>query len=208
MKTKNLKFWQVALFLFATTLLGTSCEKDEPKKKRPEIFQHNIKDHSKWYYYSFKTKQFVGTGDTDPAKGDDAKWAERTDWDIAFHRYDVRTNGGTSGKGQGGILELKTTKYFSVKEVGNQPFTKDEIVKDGIYLGDPHKQKRIDSSISSIACEWIKFDHPKMAWVITKRNVFIVKTAEGKFVKIQFVNFLNDVNKSGYLTMRYAYLNK
>ncbi len=211
MKTKNLKIWQVALFLFATMLLVNSCEKetnDEPKKKNPEIFQHDIRDYSKWYYYSFKTKQFVGIGEADPKKGDDSKWAERLDWDIAFHRQDIRTNSGTSGKGKGGILELKTENYFSVKDFDLAVFEQDKVVDNTIMIEFTMPPTYLTSSVNSIASKWVKIADDMSHWELKKKNVFIVKTTEGKFVKIQFVNFLNDVNKSGYLTMRYAYLNK
>ena len=39
----------------------------------------------------------------------------------------------------------------------------------------------------------------------SEKNVFIVKTAKGKYAKIQFLNFLNDQDKSGYLTLKYAF---
>ncbi len=208
MNTKNLKIWQIVIFLLATTLFVTSCEKDdEPKKatKALEVKEKDITDYNKWYYFSFATGKFVGTGDTDPAKGDDAKWAKRTDWDIAFHRYDVRTNGGTSGKGQGAILKLATTKYDDVTEVGKGSFKKDEMIKDGIYLGDPHKQVKTTSSINTTASNWIGFSHEDMAWKMSKRNIFVVKTADGKYVKFQFINFLNEKDKSGYLSFKYFY---
>ena len=55
-----------------------------------------------WSYLNLERGVIVGTstlGDTDA----DAQWKQRTDWDIAFCDDMIRTNSGSSGRGEGGI---------------------------------------------------------------------------------------------------------
>lgn len=58
--------------------------------------------------------------------------------------------------------------------------------------------------VNSLISGWAKYVHTSGHYVISK-NVYIVKTADGKYVKLQFINYLNDEDKSGYLSFKYQY---
>lgn len=55
-----------------------------------------------WTYISMESGTVVGTGKVGDASSD-AEWAMRRDWDIAICDTLIRTNGGNSGGGYGGI---------------------------------------------------------------------------------------------------------
>lgn len=66
---------------------------------------------SLWTYFSFSKGMVVGQsrfGSTE----DDAAWFSRTDWDFAVCGDKLRTNGGESGKGFGGVQIDSTTNYL------------------------------------------------------------------------------------------------
>lgn len=68
-----------------------------------------------WTYISFAKGEVVGTslfGSDD----EDARWAARTDWDIAVCGDMIRTNSGTSGSGSGGILRIDGLDFSDVDE--------------------------------------------------------------------------------------------
>lgn len=76
-----------------------------------------------WTYYSLEQNKQVGTS----AFGDsiaDRQWAARTDWDIAVCGDLLRTNGGASGSGQGGIIET-TDDYSTITTAPADGFTVD-----------------------------------------------------------------------------------
>ena len=56
-----------------------------------------------WTYISLGDGKMVGTSDLGDDEADRA-WHDRTDWDIALCNGALRTNSGTSGRGQGGIM--------------------------------------------------------------------------------------------------------
>ncbi len=208
-KTNFFRFLMLAL---SVSILVSSCDEEKTPDKPSNIKtikDKDVRDYGKWYYFSFATGDFVGEGiavkDTISPISDSA-WAERTDWDIAFHRNNVRTNSGLSGKGQGGVLPLTIKDMDDVKEVPAGDFVVDAETHRFIAVeGMPPLFST--SSVCKKMNKWADFDHDTMAWYIDKerKGVFIVRTADGKYVKFQFVNFLNDKDESGYLSFKYIY---
>ena len=76
---------------------------DGNKNHEPELISGEIEISymkGRWTYISLEDGRVVGTA----VLGDeaaDASWAARCDWDIAICDSLIRTNGGTSGPGQG-----------------------------------------------------------------------------------------------------------
>lgn len=64
----------------------------------------------KWIYYDISDKKIVGKSDIGDDE-QDAEWGAQTDWDIAFCESGIRTNGGTSGRGQGGLTKINDSIY-------------------------------------------------------------------------------------------------
>ncbi len=202
---------RVFILLLGVALFTTACEKDKdnPKPKPATVYEvktvedYNVKDHTKWYYFSFDNG-FVGEGSATPADGDDSLWMARMDWDIAFHRNNVRTNGGMSGNGQGGVMILNTNDFESVTQVPEGEFVVDTIYTK--FMNTPDMPPvYITSTLNEEANSWANYNHDEGAWLLEKRNVFVIKTANGKYAKLQFLNFLNDEDASGYMTLQYVY---
>jgi hypothetical protein len=102
------KIINVAVIIAALTFV-TSCSDDDenPTNSLPESAEILVLDASAydtWHYFSFSENKIIGTGSADPTQPDDSTWKERDDWDIAFNRYHIRTNSGTSVKANGGLL--------------------------------------------------------------------------------------------------------
>lgn len=74
-------------------------------KQAPEVVSGEVEflsQHGRWTYISLESGEVVGTsflGD----EGADEAWAQRDDWDIAVCDSLIRTNGGTSGFGNGAV---------------------------------------------------------------------------------------------------------
>lgn len=209
MKTKILS---IAILIAGMTLFTTSCEKNEPKMdkdKTKEIKNHDVfNDKANWSYFSFEKGEFVGKGSANPNDKDDAKWKARTDWDIAFHFFHIRTNGGTSGDGKGELLVLNTEDFDTIKEVPtNANFIKDEIVdktKSNFFIEMKSGAERYDVSINKAGSFFWIFDHKTRTPKLNKK-VQILKTASGKYVKFQFTNIVSDKGEVGKLSFKYVY---
>lgn len=79
-----------------------------------------------WTYISLATGKVVGTAPFGTAS-EDSVWATRTDWDLALCGTYMRTNGGTSGGGNGGVIKVQGTSYESIADTTSQTFITDSI---------------------------------------------------------------------------------
>lgn len=110
------------IFLFAILslmLLVSACSSDSPesggvKKGKENVATPIANDNSKWTYYSLENNKLVGTSNFSDSIAD-KQWAARDDWDIAVCGDLIRTNGGDSGAGQGGIQEA-SEDYSTLKK--------------------------------------------------------------------------------------------
>ena len=202
MKNRKTLFNLVVIAL----LLGlvVSCEKDDdgPTATERKTLSLYTKDYTIWHYFSFSEDKIIGTGSADPANSDDDAWRQRTDWDIAFHYKEIRTNSGQSGIGQGGLLEASETNFNNVLEAPTAGYTVDNNLD--IRLSPAMPPVYISSTGNSVCADWASYNHDEAAWVFAEK-VFIVKTADGKYAKIKLKSFLDDDDVSGTITMEYAY---
>ncbi len=106
----------ITICLISLSVLA-SCKDD--KDTAPEIVYEPIEvtdtvtfnvEPGKWVYYNIKDKKIVGTSDIGDAE-QDSEWAAQKDWDIAFCETGIRTNSGSSGKGDGGLSKINDSIY-------------------------------------------------------------------------------------------------
>lgn len=85
--------------------------------------------------------------------------AENTDWDIAFNRYNVRTNSGASGKGKGGALLTNIKDMAACTTVPQGTFTVDAsytITAPGTGFPPP----TMESTANEVLCKAITLPAP------------------------------------------------
>lgn len=91
----------ILFIVTAFAALLVSCKDDDHGNPR-EIKTESIMATSDtmWHYYCAEAQKVVGTG----VEADNEIWAGKTNWDIAFKKYDIKINGGTSGaQNKGGL---------------------------------------------------------------------------------------------------------
>jgi|GEM_PF-274962 len=89
--------------LAAIIIFGSCHEEKAPTVPPAQLSETVIQlKPGYWTYYDISEESVSGyslIGDSIQ----DAEWYGRSDWDIAFSENGMRTNGGTSGHGRGGI---------------------------------------------------------------------------------------------------------
>jgi hypothetical protein len=174
-------------------LTVTACN-HEPEEKEEEkeatTLTVNASAFDGWKYVSFVQGKEVEISDYQSALS----------WDIAFHRMDVRLNGGESGKGQGAGLQ---TNYKQLNEVTTFPASG--------YIADVMDSINIEMQVKEAqpknltVSSWISMAGMPPKYTVSD-YVYVVKTAEGKHVKIKFLDYLNAENKGGYIKFSYVYM--
>lgn len=96
-------FWKWD-FPITLMILCAACVREGSVSDEDRVMRIELKDNA-WTYISLTEGKVVGTGKLG-SEEDDSAWAARQDWDIALCNGAIRTNGGSSGRGQAAILEI------------------------------------------------------------------------------------------------------
>lgn len=192
---KSVKF---ALVLMAFgAMVFTSCKKDKEEPKVELQVKEAVVDarsFSEWVYFSFSKGEIVAVSD----------YKNDLNWDIAFHRWDVRTNGGESGKGQGAAVQMEKTVLAEVLVAPQSGYVADAMASVMVSSAMPPVYE--NQGVNSEMAKWMSVNTSQMPPVYTmSENVYVVKTAEGKYVKLKFTDFTNDMGERGVITFQYAF---
>jgi len=179
------------LFLFS----ATSCETDKddaepaPEKKSATI---DATSYTDWVYFSFETGEIVTVTD----------FATEQTWDVGFHRWDVRTNGGMSGSGDGAALQHTETELDGVEMAPENGYVTDSMIEINMTGMPPvYSEHPANTELG----KWMNLDMSQMPPVYTMGdNVYIVKTHNGNYAKLKFTDFTNDSGDRGHITFEYV----
>lgn len=124
--------------LFALTTALSSCVSYDAEeftgKTLPRVTGYTTGITNDWLYINLRTGKIFNL---DKPNGDikEGEQRERTDWDIAFCGYRMRTNSGTSGNGKGGAADLGYGSYDTWKTVAQLPTNLQWVVDDhSVYI--------------------------------------------------------------------------
>jgi hypothetical protein len=115
--------------LAIVSLMASSCKGDgtkTPEKVAAEKVITGI-DDSHWTYFSFETGETVGRS-TFLSEEEDKAWAARSDWDFAICGDRIKTNGGESGNGQGGVLRDTQHNFLTLETAPDDGYLEDEVM--------------------------------------------------------------------------------
>jgi hypothetical protein len=112
-----------------------------------------------------------------------------TGWDVAFRRFEVIVNGGEGFAGKGGVLDMGEIDFASVKTVPVAGYVANSVGSD---------------TINGVVRKW--YDYSFLSHVLSpKPRVYAVRTAAGRFAKLQFVGYYCPDAVPGCVTFRYVY---
>lgn len=175
----------------------------------------NVPEYTKWFYFSFEKGEVVGDSPfilKDTVEGKyatevpDTEWAARTDWDIAFHATDIRTNGLTAVR----IADTTSVTpldevYAGLKSAPKEGFEEDGTL-EGTFIGSMTEGMPPPRAAQMLGCKathgWVKYGMTGGATVMN-RMVVVFKLANGKYIKAYLKEFENDVDEPGYIVMEY-----
>lgn len=121
------------LKILALTLVLSSCvnydAEDFTGKTLPRVTGYTTGVTNDWLYVNLRTGEMFNflKPNGDIKEGEQRM---RTDWDIAFCGYRIRTNSGTSGSGKGGAADLGYGNYDAWKTIAQLPTNLQWVVDD------------------------------------------------------------------------------
>lgn len=191
----------VALVSFA------SCKKEEKDNPKPTLQENEVEvkatDYGKWIYFSFEQNKTVGESGIKETK-------EGLDWDIAFNRYNIRLNGGTSGKGQAAakLVEGKKAKsgWDAVVKAPNDGYQVDDSISVMVGHEMPPKFMKITGNkiiTGGKKGTWVTMSGMPPTYETTNQ-IFVLKTAKGNYAKIWLKQYVGADKKGGHIVMKYV----
>ncbi len=128
-------------------------------------------------YFSFEDG-----GERFPLNPDDS-----TDWDLSFRFAWIQTNGGVSGSGEVAVQPVDFAEYLTFDRAPG-----------GDYFADTDELLAFD-----IGQGWYRYIQGIDEWFINDR-VYAIRALDGRYFKLQVINFLDESGAPGLLEFRWA----
>lgn len=200
-----MKHFKLVLFaLVSLAMVTVSCSKDDDEDVAPTtgdlktgdvILSRKTAYGNDWIYYSFAEGTEV----------DSTNHVSTLTWDIAFNRYNVRTNSGLSGSGQGGAYDAGEVDFSSVLEANESGYT----VDDTIQIVETFTGQGVTfmtSTGNDIFKECVEMVHGNQGPSYeTSDHIYVIKTANGKYAKVWIKGYYSEGGESGFINMKYSY---
>ena len=128
-------------------------------------------------------------------------------WDIAIHRYDIKTN-------EGAAYQTSYTSFDALKANGKLPddkdFVKDEWTTDKIAIDMSGMMEGnivyTDSYYNSVLSTWLNVDTSTMPPIYTMSNqVYLIRLKDNTYAAIRFTNYTNAKGIKGYIDFDFLY---
>lgn len=184
----------INLFLVLILLSGGCTKVDTKTPIQSETFEINSTGSTTWKYFSFAKNDTIQVSDP----------MTSSDWDLAFQRYRIRTNGGSSGNGMGSAANsyLKGQEGFDALKIvpDTASFESDTSVEIAVQQG--YATYIVNPELYT----WFTIEFAAQgSQIVPSDYVYIVKTATGKYAKVWFRSYYSATNSSGYVTFQYKF---
>jgi len=112
-------------------------------------------------------------------------------WDLAVRRFQVIVNGGPGFAGEAGVLSLHGVSFDEVLEAPPEGYGTSEVSAGG-------------DTTTVLLEDW--YDYSFFSHLLTPSpTVFVLRTADGRFAKFEFLDYYCPGADPGCVTLRYAY---
>lgn len=178
-----------AVFVALCLLCLAACNKSNDTQGNL-LTDVDVSAYDQWVYLSFESGVPLTLN---------VEEAEPAQWDIALHRGDVKTN-------KGAALKSNATSLSALNELPADEFTPD--ITDSIAVDMSGMMQGIviykESEINPVLSSWVSRSGMPPVYTVSK-NVYVVRTQEGKYAKLKFSSFTSSDDKSGFATFSYVY---
>ncbi len=131
--------------------------------------------HEGWSYFDFSRGSMVD----DP---------EGMNWDLAFRRHSIIVNGGPGFTGQGGVLRA-TVPFDSLTTAPPEGYVANRVRGD---------------TVNTATEDW--YNYSWLSHILRpKPGTYVVRTADGKYAKLELVSYYCPGAIAGCVTFRYVY---
>lgn len=178
------------LLVLIATMLSVACDKKSsstsPDTNTKQSIMIDASSYTEWKYFSFQEGKLV-------------EYSNTNNWDLAFNRYKIKTNSGTSGQGNAGVLDLGVVDFNSVDKAPQNWYTIDDSITVVMMTADTY-------SANKALEDWYVMAGGMPPTLSAKNNVYAIRTADGKYAKLKFTDYYNpQTTASGFISFDFLY---
>lgn len=140
----------------------------------------NASSDKEWAYFDF-------------SRGKQVKIFDKTslEWDLAFRRGKIISNGGATNKyGKAGIMDLGAVGFNTVESAPLNNYVEDVFT-------------RTDTENPALL-KWYRYNYFTHK-LTAKKRIYSIRTADNRYAKVQFLGFYCKNEQSGCIQMKYVY---
>lgn len=151
-----------------------------------ELFMTAIdaSDRERWVYFSFAEAAEVDVGDP----------ATSTEWDLAFQRFNVLSNGGASGSGGRAVAILDGMQLEAVTSAPADGYVEDR--------PDSEDEDRIADSAFADGDGWYDYDSADNT-LSPKPIVYVLRAPGPQYYALAFSSYYDDAGTSAHPSFRW-----
>lgn len=175
---------------------------DEPDNEANTGFENegeifiDATSYTKWVYIDFSAKSTVTLNYEEDAP---------EEWDIAVHRYDVKTNGAKVIETDYSNFDEALKATINEADLVADQWTSTQIVIDMSTMMDGYLGYT-ESFYNPELSKWLNVDTSTMPPIYTPSGkVYIVYLSDNTRVGVKLQNYMNDMQVKGYMTIQYMY---
>ena len=114
------------------------------------------------------------------------------DWDVAFQRYNIKTNGGSSGVGQGSVADLGPLDLATTTTAQVAGWTPDALVRDA--------RTGQERSMNAVLSGWYEY-HFFRHQLLSKYHLYAVRAADGRVGLLKIHSYYDGAGTPARLTV-------
>lgn len=206
---------KINFLLVASVVCLSSCDGiyDDPSQRIVDDESANkfsyvdATAYEKWVYIDFESHHTV-TLLCDDTVGIPDKW------DMALHRYDVKTNDGKTLETRyeqidSLLADIAGSKYVLPETAAMVADVADSVTVDMSTMMTDGLIKRTASMVNKEIGKWLNVNTSTMPPVYTPSNkVYLLRLADGRYVAVRFTEFANPNmhNIKGYISFEFRYI--
>jgi len=160
--------------------------------------------YGQWVYIDFHNKTIQNVDITTDSVSGAANFTEPDEWDIAIHRFQVKTNNGSA-------IETVYASIDNLKKAGQLP--------DSTFLPDTWYDKKVITDLSGMMSGNIKYCPSYVndvvgRWITssgmpptytTSDKVYVIRLSDDSYAAIHFDSYMDNEGTKGYITCSYEY---
>jgi len=127
----------------------------------------------------------------DLSTGGEVTSADATTWDVAVKRHLLIVNGGPGFRGDAGVIGFRGISFDAVVEAPDRGYAGSEVSRGG-------------DTVTAALEEW--YDYSFLSHLLTPAEVvYVIRTADGRYAKLEVLDYYCPGAEPGCLTLRYTY---